>query len=75
VPYIVLPANFAAGVKPGNLCTVVNLVNFRVTGAIVADSNPHVGEASVRAALNLHVNDPAMPITQLAKDGGDDKDR
>jgi hypothetical protein len=75
VPYIVLPAKFAADVKLGNLCTIVNLVNFRSTGAIVADSNPNVGEASVRAALNLHVNDPAMPITQLAKSGGDDKDR
>jgi hypothetical protein len=75
VPYIVLPANFAAGVKPGNLCTIVSLVNLRSTGAIVADSNPNVGEASVRAALDLHVNDPAMPITQLAKIGGDEKDR
>jgi hypothetical protein len=74
-PYIVLPSDFGAGVKPGNLCTVVSLVNFRSCGAIVADANPKVGEASVRAALNLHVNDPSMPITQLAKSGGDDKDR
>jgi Fungal chitosanase of glycosyl hydrolase group 75 len=75
VPYIVLPGDFAPGVKPGNLCTVVNLVNLRSTGAIFADSNPKVGEASIRAALNLHVNDPAMPITELAKNGGDEKDR
>jgi hypothetical protein len=75
IPYIVLPSNFAPGVKTGNLCTVVNLVNFRSTGAIFADTNPQVGEASVRAALNLHVNDPSKPITELAKNGGDQKDR
>ena len=75
IPYIVLPAKFANGVTAGSLCTVVSLVNFRVCGAIVADSNPKVGEASVRAALNLHVNDPSMPITELARNGGDDKDR
>jgi hypothetical protein len=40
-PNIVLPAKFAAGVKAGNLCTVVNLVNFRSTGAIFADTNPN----------------------------------
>jgi Fungal chitosanase of glycosyl hydrolase group 75 len=75
IPYIVLPSNFAAGVKTGNLCTVVNLVNLRSTGAIFADTNPHVGEASVRTALELRVNDPAMPVTELAKSGGDRKDR
>jgi hypothetical protein len=75
IPYIVLPVRFADGVKNGTLCTIINLNNFRSTGAIVADSNPRVGEASVRAVINLHVNDPAMPITQLAKRGGDEKDR
>jgi hypothetical protein len=45
--------------------------SFRATAAIFADTNPHVGEASVRAAINLNVNDPAMPITELAKRGGD----
>ena len=75
IPYIVLPSNFASGVKTGNLCTVVNLVNFRSTGAIFADTNPKVGEASIRAALNLHVNDPSIPINELAKNGGDQKDR
>jgi hypothetical protein len=74
VPYIVLPAHFASGVAAGNLCTVVNLKNFRATAAIFADTNPHVGEASVRAALNISVNDPSMPITDLAKHGGDTKD-
>jgi hypothetical protein len=74
VPYIVLPAHFAKDVATGNLCTVVNLKNFRATAAIFADTNPDVGEASVRAALNLNVNDPAMPITDLAKRGGDVKD-
>src|SRR5262249_12670392 len=69
VPYIVLPAYFASNVAAGNLCTVVNLKNFRVTAAIFADTNPHVGEASVRAALNLNVNDPSIPITELAKHG------
>ena len=49
--------------------------HFRSTGAIVADSNPKVGEASVRTVINLHVNDPSMPITQLARRGGDTKDR
>jgi Fungal chitosanase of glycosyl hydrolase group 75 len=73
VPYIVLPAHFASNVAAGNLCTVVSLKNFRATPAIFADSNPHVGEASVRAALNLNVNDPSMPITELAKHGGDVK--
>lgn len=51
----------------------MSLKNFRATAAIFADTNPHVGEASVRAALNLHVNDPSMPITELAKHGGDVK--
>ena len=75
IPYIVLPSHFADGVTNGTLCTVVNLNNFRSIGAIVADSNPKVGEASVRAVIALHVNDPAMPITDLAKRGGDAKDR
>jgi hypothetical protein len=75
VPYIVLPPHFSAGVKPGSLCTVVNLNNFRSTAAIVADSNPKVGEASVRVVIDLHVNDPSMPITDLARRGGDGKDR
>jgi hypothetical protein len=75
IPYIVLPAHFAPGVVGGTLCTVVNLNNFRATSAIFADTNPHVGEASVRAVINLHVNDPSMPITELARRGGDEKDR
>jgi hypothetical protein len=75
IPYIVLPADFAPDVSPGTLCTVVNLNNFRSTSAIFADTNRKVGEASVRAVVNLHVNDPAMPITHLAKRGGDEKDR
>lgn len=75
IPYIVLPGHFAPDVRNGTLCTVVNLNNFRSTGAIVADSNPKVGEASVRTVINLHVNDPSMPITQLARRGGDTKDR
>ena len=75
IPYIVLPADFGDGVKTGTLCTVVNLNNFRSTAAIFADTNPDVGEASVRAVIDLHVNDPSMPITELAKHGGDEKDR
>jgi hypothetical protein len=71
IPYIVLPSKFVEGVKLGDLCTVVNLKNFRATGAIVADTNPHVGEASVRTAINLHVHDTSFPITELAKNGGD----
>jgi Fungal chitosanase of glycosyl hydrolase group 75 len=74
-PYIVLPENFADGVGLGTLCTVVNLNNFRTTSAIFADTNPKVGEASVRTVINLHVNDPSMPITDLAKHGGNEKDR
>jgi hypothetical protein len=50
---------------------VVNLKNFRATAAIFADTNPNVGEGSVRAALNINVNDPSMPITELTKHGGD----
>lgn len=71
-PYIVLPGNFAAGVSKGDLCTVVNLRNDRVTPAIFADINPNVGEASVRAAINLRVQEESFPITELAKTGGDD---
>jgi len=74
VPYIVLPSDFDPGVKIGDLCTVVNLNNLRVTSAIFADTNPDVGEASVRAAINLHVQDPSFPITELARHGGDEKD-
>jgi hypothetical protein len=72
IPYIVLPAHLADGISPGDLCTVVNLKNFRTTSAIFADTNPHVGEASVRAAINLHVKDPSFPITKLARAGGDE---
>ncbi len=72
VPYIVLPPKFAEGVAIGDLCAIVNLKNNRVTPAIFADTNPNVGEASVRAALNLRVQDPSFPITQLAKTGGDE---
>jgi hypothetical protein len=75
IPYIVLPATFAPDVVPGDLCTVVNLKNNRTTAAIFADTNPDVGEASVRAAINLHVQDPSYPITELARHGGDEKDR
>src|SRR5262249_14926230 len=75
IPYIVLPADFAPGVRSGTLCTVVNLNNFQSTSAIFGDTNPDVGEASVRVVINLHVNDPSMPITELAKRGGDEKDR
>ena len=75
IPYIVLPEDFAPGVDVGTLCTVVNLSNFRSTSAIFADTNQEVGEASVRAVINLHVNDPSMPITALARHGGDEKDR
>ena len=39
-----------------------------VTHAIFADTNPHVGEASVRAAVNLQLPDTS------AKNGGDDND-
>jgi hypothetical protein len=49
--------------------------NNRTTAAIFADTNPDVGEASVRAAINLHVQDPPYPITELARHGGDEKDR
>ena len=72
IPYIVLPSGFATGVSKGDLCTVVNLRNDRVTPAIFADVNPNVGEASVRAAINLRVQEELFPITELAKAGGDD---
>ena len=72
IPYIVLPGNFAADVAPGDVCTVVNMKNFRTTSAIFADTNPKVGEASIRTALNLHVHDPSFPITKMARAGGDD---
>jgi hypothetical protein len=75
IPYIVLPATFAPGVKTGDLCTVVNLKNDRTTAAIFADTNPNVGEASVRVAINLHVQDPSFPLTELARHGGDERDR
>ncbi len=72
IPYIVLPDEFAPGVEVGCVCTIVNLKNDRVTPAIFADTNPNVGEASVRAAINLRVQEPSFPITELAKGGGDD---
>jgi hypothetical protein len=72
VPYIVLPGSFAADVAPGDICTVVNMKNLRTTSAIFADTNPRVGEASIRTALNLHVHDPSFPITKMARAGGDD---
>ena len=73
VPYIVLPDDFAPGVRLGDLCTVVNLKNNRYCSAIFADTNPDVGEASIRVALNLHLHDPSFPITKLARAGGDRK--
>jgi hypothetical protein len=72
IPYIVLPADFASGVRTGDVCTVVNLNNNRTTSAIFADTNPNVGEASIRVALNLHLQDPSFPITRLARSGGDE---
>jgi hypothetical protein len=75
IPYIVLPDDFHPDVERGDLCTVVNLKNYRSTAAIFADTNPKVGEASVRAAINLHVQDPSYPITELAKHGGDNNAR
>ena len=72
IPYIVLPDDFATGVRIGDLCTVVNLKNSRTTSAIFADTNPNVGEASIRVALNLHLHDPSFPITRLARAGGDE---
>lgn len=70
IPYIVLPARFADGVRTSDVCTVVNLTNERTTSAIFADTNPDVGEASVRAAINLGVS-PTLDITEIAKRGGD----
>jgi hypothetical protein len=72
IPYIVLPDDFAPGVRVGDICTVVNLKNNRTSSAVFADTNPNVGEASIRIALNLHLHDPSFPITRLARAGGDE---
>jgi hypothetical protein len=72
IPYVVLPARLSDGITPGDLCTIVNLKNLRTTSAIFADTNPHVGEASIRAAINLHLQDPSFPIAKLARAGGDE---
>jgi hypothetical protein len=69
-PYIVLPGPFP-GIKPrvhlGDCAIVINLRTGAHTHAIFADTNPRVGEASIKTAENLGVN-------PSAKDGGDDRD-
>lgn len=66
IPYIVFPARFR-DVKIGDCGVIANLKNGLITYAIFADTNPRVGEASYRAALDLKVANPSP------KNGGDPK--
>ena len=51
-PFVVFPQDFK-DVELGDLAVVVNLVNYKWTHAIFADTNPHVGEASIRTAPEI----------------------
>ena len=62
IPYIVFPHNQGepavfSGVSLGDVAYVIDLKTGRSTHAIFADTNPKVGEASVRVALNLGRSD------------------
>jgi N-acetyl-anhydromuramyl-L-alanine amidase AmpD len=62
IPYIVFPHNQGeppvfSGVSLGDVAYVIDLKTRRFTHAIFADTNPKVGEASVRVALNLGRSD------------------
>lgn len=66
IPYFVFPAKFR-DVKIGDCGIIANLRNGLITHAIFADTNPRVGEASYKAALDLKVSNPSP------KNGGDSK--
>jgi hypothetical protein len=66
IPFVVFPQDFK-DVQLGDLAVVVNLLNYKWTHAIFADTNPHVGEASIRTARNLGRQD-------LNASNGDDDD-
>jgi hypothetical protein len=65
IPYLVFPPNFKE-VRVGDLAVVVNLLNNKWTHAIFADTNAHVGEASIKTARNLGREDLS------ARNGDDD---
>ena len=52
IPYVVFPANFR-DVELGACGVILNTQNGKLTHAIFADTNPRVGEASIKAARNL----------------------
>jgi Fungal chitosanase of glycosyl hydrolase group 75 len=59
IPYVVFPdrPNTFAGVALGDMAYVIDTTNGRATHAIFADTNPKVGEASLRVAQNLGRSD------------------
>ena len=62
IPYIVFPHHqneptMFSGVSLGDVAFVIDLKTGRSTHAIFADTNPKVGEASLRVALNLGRSD------------------
>ncbi|MDZ4290217.1 MAG: peptidoglycan recognition family protein [Prosthecobacter sp.] len=62
IPYFVMPAKLA-GAKKGDFGIVYNKQNGKYTGAIFADTNPAVGEASMACA-------EALGISKDARHGG-----
>jgi len=54
IPYFVFPSQFH-GVSLGDVAMVYNTKNRKLTHAIFAETNPRVGEASVKTAHNLGI--------------------
>lgn len=59
IPYVVFPdrPGTFTDVKIGDMAYVIDTTNWRATHAIFADTNPRVGEASLRVAQNLGRSD------------------
>lgn len=62
IPYIVMPTGLG-GAKKGDFGIVLNTQNGKFTGAIFADTNPAVGEASIACA-------EALSVPKDARNGG-----
>ncbi|WP_397381274.1 N-acetylmuramoyl-L-alanine amidase [Prosthecobacter sp.] len=58
IPYFVMPSQLA-GAKKGDFGIVYNTENGKFTGAIFADTNPAVGEASIACAEALGISKDA----------------
>lgn len=65
IPYIILPDHYL-GASLGDAAYVVHIPTGRYTHALFADTNPLVGEASLKVARNLH--------RALTPSDGDDND-